>query len=404
MKRRIFLQKIGCAAAGVPFWMGIIPENLQAKVPPGLKITNIKSYIVRSAVYVKIYTNEGLTGIGQGNINSMERAVDGAVKDLGEYIIGRNAADIEFLWQVMWKWPRARGGALTYGAISALDIALWDILGKAMDVPIYRLLGGAARDRVRVYTHAQGSTPEEMTELTLQRMEEGYTAIRTSIPQEDLLPRPWNFKKAVAHIEAMRKAAGDDVDILIDAHGRMTPVQTLEFANAVEQYRIMFIEDPVVPENLGALKWIGDHTEVPLGIGENHYSKFDFRDIIFNNLARYVRPDALWAGGITECKKIAAMADAFFIDVVLHGGGTINSFAATHISASTPNCVMQEPRGGRASELFYGADITLKNGYVELPTEPGLGCDLNEDYAKAQPYNPGSMPKNIYPDGSPSDW
>ncbi|MFC1692100.1 enolase C-terminal domain-like protein [Candidatus Latescibacterota bacterium] len=408
MNRRDFLKTAGLATVNAPFWMGIMPENLWAKVPTGIKVTEIKTFIVRNAVYVKIYTNQGITGLGQANVQSLELAIDGAIKDLGRLLIGKDPIKIEYLWQVMFRWPRAHGGAVLNSAISALDIALWDILGKVMDAPIYMLTGGAVRDKVRVYAHCYSRlNPEGMREAVLKVKEEGFTAIRTALNfvnwKSRIIERPWKFNMAVKTIEIMREAAGEDVDIIDDAHGLMTPVMVMEYCKAIEPYRLLFLEDPVQPENIPGLKWIQDHTTVPLAIGENNYTKLGFREIIHNHLVNYVRPDALWAGGITECKKIAAMAEASFIDVCLHGGGTVNSLAATHISASTPNCVLQEPRSG-TSDMFYGDGITVTNGYAALPEKPGLGCDLNEEIAKKYPYEPGTLPYLSYEDGSVSDY
>ncbi|MFC1692588.1 enolase C-terminal domain-like protein, partial [Candidatus Latescibacterota bacterium] len=176
--------------------------------------------------------------------------------------------------------------------------------------------------------------------------------------------------------------------------------------------RLMFIEDPVIQENMAGLKWIQDHTNVPLAIGESNYTKFgNFRDIIFRHLANYVRPDVIHAGGISECKKIGAMAEANFIDVALHvAPSPVSNLASTHIAACTPNCVLQENTGrpGRRSQwmvdMFYGDDITIKDGYAALPEKSGLGCDLDENIAKNHPYEPGNLPHNVYEDGSVSDW
>ena len=413
MNRREFIRTAGLSIAGAPFWMGLLPENLWGKIPSGIKITGLKTFLVDSMVFVKIYTNKGVEGLGEGSIGGQSLSVEARIRDLERILIGRDPTNIEFLWQAMYRWPRARGGASANSAISAIDIALWDILGKVLDAPVYKLLGGAARDKVRLYGHAYAKTPELMKESVHKLKEEGFTVVRTGLAftSFDVIKRPWNLKLAAAFIEAMREAAGDNVDILDDAHGLMTPTMALEYANAIEQYRLMFLEDPVQPENLDGLEWVGSHTNVPIAIGESNYTKFGFKDIIHRNLARYVRPDVIHAGGITECSKIAVMADAQFIDLTLHvAPSPVSNFASVHVSASSPNGVLQENTGrqGRraawTADLFYGEDISIIDGYAALPEKPGLGCELDEKVAAAHPYRPGDPPHMLYEDGSVSDW
>ncbi|MFC1693550.1 mandelate racemase/muconate lactonizing enzyme family protein [Candidatus Latescibacterota bacterium] len=412
MKRREFIKKAGIATAGAPFWMGFLPENLWGQIPSGIKITEVKTIQVRSDIYVKLYTNKGVTGLGMSSVPSMELALDGAIRDIGRIIIDRDPTNIEFLWQAIFRWPRQRGGIISNAAISAIEIALWDIMGKLMDAPIYKLLGGAARDRIRLYVHIYDKTTESVAERVEERVKEGFTVVRTGINWSDfkVMKRPWNLKLGVSLIKAMREAAGDNVDIIDDAHGLMTPTMVVEYCNAIESYRLLFIEDPVKEENMAGLEWIQNHINVPIGIGESNYTKFGhFREIIFKHLANYVRPDVIWSGGISECRKIAAMAEANFIDVSLHGGFTpVHALAMTHISACTPNCVVQEcgryPRSQQTVDMFYGDDIKIIDGYAQLPEKPGLGCDLDEKIAVKYPYRPGTRPQMTTEDGAVMDW
>lgn len=415
MNRRDFLKGAAIATSGTPFWMGGLAGNLWGKIPSDIKITEVRPIFVGSTLYVKIFTNKGVTGLGASSLASLDLALHGAVKDLSGLLVGRDPTNIEFLWQAVFRWPRQRGGAVQGAAISALEIALWDILGKLLDAPIYKLLGGAARDRVRLYDHSYASTPEAMGEQVLKSKQEGFTAVRTGLAWTSfqVLKRPWDLKLAVRYIEAVRKAVGDDVDITDDAHGLMTPVMALEYCKAIEPYRIMFIEDPVKEEDMAGLKFIQEHTSVPIAIGESIYTRFSyFREIIFNHLANYVRPDVIWAGGISECRKIAAMAESNFMDVALHGGfDPVSSLAMTHISACTPNCVLQEcgTRLGRRRpqylvDLFHGDDMVIEKGYARLPEKPGLGCDLDEALAKKFPFKPGTRPHMTTEDGAVMDW
>jgi galactonate dehydratase len=412
MKRREFLRTAAVTALAAPFWMRYLPEYLWGKIPAGMTITGVKTFVVGQKVYVKILTNKGVTGLGECWTESLAHTVDAAIQDLSRIIIGRDPTNIEFIWQALFRWPRQRGGNILNGAISAIEIALWDILGKVLEAPIYKCLGGAARDKVRLYCHVGGKTPKEMAESVRRSVkDEGFTIVRTGIAwSEPVTKRPWNLKLAVSLVEAMREAAGDNVDIIDDAHGLMTPVMVLEYLTAIEPYRMMYVEDPVQPENMDGLKWIRDHTRVPIGIGESNYTKLGFKDIIHNHLANYVRPDVYWAGGISECKKIGAMAEANFIDMTLHGGfSPVHSLASLHVAAATPNCVAAEthtlPRSPEwVKDLFYGDDIVYKDGYAQLPTKPGLGCDLDENVAAKHPYEEEENPHYVYDDGSVSDW
>jgi len=413
MNRRQFLGAAGMTALGIPFWAGLLPETLWGKLPSGIKITSLKTFVVHLGtvnwVFVKIYTNEGVAGLGEGSVTSKEATVAAAIQEQERMIVGKDPTKIEMLWQAMYRWPRWRGGPVLNSAISAVEIALWDILGKLLDAPLYRLLGGASRDRIRLYVHGGGSTPETAAQAIHKAKEQGYNALKTGplLADEETIRPPWDLKRAVAVLEAMRTAAGDQFDILIDAHGLLTPVMAMEYANAVAPYRPMFLEEPIQPEDLDMLQWLGNHTNVPLATGERLFTKFGFKDLISRHLVSYVQPDVVHAGGISECKKIAAMAEANFIDVALHNPQSlVSTLASLHIDACTPNCVIQETTGRRPDwvlDLFNGGDISIQHGYAELPDKPGLGCDLNERVAAAHPYQPVNRPAMRFEDGSVMD-
>ncbi|MFC1551614.1 enolase C-terminal domain-like protein [Candidatus Latescibacterota bacterium] len=419
MNRREFFKKAGIAFGTTPFWAGILPEYLAASIPSGVKITDVKTFIVEHLVFVKIYTNAGVTGLGEASITNggLERAVEGAILDRSHILIGRNPTDIEFLWQALFRWPRTRGGTLDVSAISGMDIALWDILGKLLEAPVYQLLGGKARNRSRLYAHCNSAkTPEQMREMVPPLLDEGFKVIRIgpNWGNFNVFERPHNLKEAVALTESLRETIGDNIDIIVDAHGYLTTNMALEYAKAVEPYRLLFLEDPVVQENMSGLQYIQEHTTTPLHIGESNSSKFGFfKDIIFRRLASGVRPDVVHAGGLTESKKICAMAEANFMDVSLHAGySSVASFAATHLSISTPSVIVQELASRRKTgssdwllDLFNGDDISIVDGYAQLPEKPGIGCDLNEKVAKEHPHVGGrSQPHTVYEDGSVSDW
>ncbi len=408
MNRRQFLVRAGLSVAGAPFWMGLVPERLWAKLPTGIKITGLKTLIVEDEVYLKVFTNQGVAGEGHTTVHRKAAVCEAAVKDLERVLVGKDPTRIEFLWQAMYRWPRWRGGPVLNAAISGVDLALWDILGKLLDVPVYQLLGGAARERIRLYVHGSGKEGVQRAKA------QGYTAIKTgphvadTVEGRRVITRPWNLKRAVKVIEEMRIEAGDDFDILIDAHGLLTPVMALEFAKAIEPYRILFLEEPIQLEGNDALEWLGKQTTVPLATGERHTTKWMFEDLISRHLVSYVQPDVIQCGGITEIRKIAAMAEAQFIEVAPHCPGNLSTglgLASLHVDAATPSCVIQEshpnPTGWRL-DMFSGRTVEIKEGYAALPSWPGLGLKLNEEEAKKHPAtNPN--PSIYFEDGSAAD-
>lgn len=408
MDRRHFLKKAALGASAAPFWVSVVPEHLWAKIPTGIKITDLQTIIVEDEVYLKVFTNQGVVGEGHASVHRKSPTCEAAVKDLARVIVGRDPTRIEWLWQAMYRWPRWRGGPVLQAAISGVDLALWDILGKLSDMPIYQLLGGACRDRMRLYIHGSGAEAVKHTK------ELGYTAIKTSpaitntIDGRITIKRPINFKRAVKQIEEMRIAAGDDFDILIDAHGLLIPVMALEFAEAIKPYDVMFLEEPVQVEGNDALEWLCQHTTQPLATGERLLSIWDFEDIISRHLVSYVQPDVIQCGGITEMKKIAAMAEAQFIEVTPHCPGTLSTGlgrASLMVDFCTSNCVIQEshvnPTDWRL-DMFNGRTTTIVDGYALPPTEPGLGLELNWELAKKHPHT-GPNEEIFFEDGGVTD-
>ena len=407
LSRRGFLKGLAAAGAGAAL-AGFASRSAWGMLPPDIKITEMKTFPIGNAVFVKVRTNQGVTGLGEGSFSGRAATVRAAIEEHERLLIGRNPTEIELLWQQMFRWPRARSGPVLNSALSAIDIALWDILGKLLDVPIYKLLGGPARRRMRLYVQVRGQTPEAMAEQTLKAKADGFTAVRSGLAfQKGLtVDRPWNLKLAVSLIEAIRKAAGDGVDIIDDAHGMLPADSVLEYARAIDQYRLLFLEDPTLPDDLDALRWIGSHTAIPLAIGESLYGKHAFREVINERLASYVRPDVIHVGGITEARKVAAMAEANHISVALHvAPSPVSNLAAAHVAAATTNCTIVEITAmPSAQDLFKGGDVTIDKGYALLPDKPGLGCDLDEALAEKLPYRANDLPRLEYDDGSVSDW
>jgi len=376
--------------------------------PLNLKIQNFKTFVVNAGgvnwVFCKVYTNQGLVGLGEGSVTSKEATVAQAIMDNERLLEGKNPADIEYLWQSMFRNPRWRGGPILNSAISAIEIALWDILGQALDVPVYRLLGGAARDRIRMYVDVAG-TPEAF----LQAKQAGYTAAKTALPSaEHGLIRPnYAVRDAIRKVEVVRKAVGDDFDICIDAHGRLTTPMAVDFCTGVEEFRPLFVEEPTQLEDLGELALLREKTKVPLATGERLFTKYGFADICSRHLVDYVQPDVCHAGGISELKKIGTLAETYRIAMAPHNPQSqVSTLASLHVDATTPSSAIQESTSNQdqwRTDLFDGDVIAIKDGYADLPSKPGLGVTLNESVAAKHPYKPVNRGHYVFGDGSIAD-
>ena len=358
-------------------------------------------------IFVKLYTNAGVTGVGEGGIRGRAATMIAAIQEHERYIVGKNPMQIEKHWQAMYRWPRWRGGPILNSAVSAVDIALWDIAGKVLDAPIYQLLGGAAKDRMRLYIHG-GSA-----DAVRSAKQQGFNAIKTgpSLARNGVIKQPWNLKSEIARLKSMRDAGGDDFDILYDCHTQFKPEMALEFCTAVEEIRPFFIEEPMLTSDLGKMKWLADKVKVPLCQGESQFTKFGLQEMINKHYISYINPDVIHAGGITECKKLTAMAESNFIDVALHNAQSpVMTLAGLHVNACSTNCVIHEFNQARKyaaweEDLYGGVKIEYKDGFASLPKGPGLGIDIDEKAAAKRPARPFARTRSTleWPDGSVGD-
>jgi galactonate dehydratase len=328
----------------------------------------------RNWLFVKVHTDDGIVGIGE--CSGWPRVIETAVQDLKRLVIGEDPTHIERLWQKMYSAIMGHGmtGTVGAGAITGIDMALWDIKGKALGVPVWNLLGGMVRDKIRIYAHAK--TPEVALDLKAR----GITAIKCG-----------GVSDPVGMVAALREAVGDDMDIMIDLHGPpwLTPGDAAQVARALEPYRLLFIEDPIAPENLDGYKRIRDATHVPLAAGERMVTIFGLRELIERELVDVVQPDTGRAGGITQMKKIAAMAEAHHIMVAPHSGslGPVAEYAALHLLAAIPNALILE----RIEDDWEGRAHTVvphphqENGFLRVPDAPGLGVDIDEAFVARFP-------------------
>ena len=378
-----------------------------------MKITGMRTFVVAASedggnwVFVKVYTDQdGLHGVGEGTVTSKAQAVAAAIMEHERFLVGRDPRNIEFLWQAMYRYPRWRGGPMLNSAISAIEMALWDIKGKALGVPVYQLLGGAARDRIRLYAHAAPHT-----EAGLRRMEEllalGYTAIKAGPfrVQDGVVQPARDVREGAAAFGRMRELLGPDRDILIDAHGLLTPTMAVDFARKVAPHEPLWIEEITQPEDLATLAWVAERSPVPLATGERLFTKWGFNDLIQQRAVTCIQPDVSHAGGILETKKIAAMAEAKFLDVALHGASSeVLTAANFHVDATTPNCTIQEhPLGSPWRYEVVRTQWKVEVGYALLCDAPGLGVELDEAEAAKHPYVADFRHQYTFADGSVAD-
>ncbi len=380
-----------------------------------MKITDIKLYLtsdVKSpAVFLKIETDAGITGYGEGTNHFLPHASLGMLQDLTPYLIGEDPERIEYLWQSCFRRRFYRGGPATGAALSAIDMALWDIKGKAHGVPVYQLLGGLARDRVRLYAAISGRTAEEIANHARRRVAEGFTALRFrafhSYDDIDLHDHALAVRQQLEYLEAIRGAVGDDIDIILECHGRYDPEWALKLAKEAERFHPFMMEDPTRHENPQAMAQLRAHTTLPLAQGERYHSKWEFRELVVGGYVNYLRPDICHCGGITEIKKIAALAETYLVNLIPHNNaGALGSAASVHAALSIPNIALLEGGGlaGSRQTDVVGPYPPVVDGYALPPTGPGLGIQFDEQLAESKPFVHGLQPRLKALDGSVRDF
>lgn len=355
-----------------------------------MKITSLKLYKVRPRwLFLKIETDEGITGWGEPVVEGRADTVKAAVEELKGYLVGRDPLKIEDHWQVMYRGGFYRGGPVLMSAIAGIDQALWDIKGKFYGMPVYELLGGACHDKIRVYSWIGGDRPHDIAEEAKQRAQFGFTAVKMNATDEMHYIDSFSKVQAVAdRIAAIRDVLGYEMDVAIDFHGRVHKPMAKVLAKALEPYHPMFIEEPVLPQNNEALRDIAMHADIPIATGERMFSRWDFKELLHSGYVDVIQPDLSHAGGISECKKIAAMAEAYDVAVAPHCPlGPIALAACIQLDACAPNAFIQEQSLGihynKGSDLLdYLKDpavFAYKDGFVDLPKAPGLGVEIDEE-------------------------
>jgi galactonate dehydratase len=347
---------------------------IAAKDP--LKVTKLETIKVKPRwLFLKVHTNAGIVGLGEPIVEGRADTVAAAIDEIEPYLVGKDPRRVVHHWQAIYRHAFYRGGPILTSALSGIDMALWDIKGKALGVPVYELLGGPTRDRVRVYAHA--STPAGIRNYRAR----GFTAFKAGPAKRRpsrYIETPGEVRYAAERFAALRAAAGDDVDIAIDFHGAISPATAKLLIKALEPYQPMFIEEPCQAQNHEVMAEIARGTHLPIATGERVFTKWGFREVLEKRAATVLQPDLCHAGGITEVRLIAGMAEAYYAAIAPHNPlGPISLAAGVQLAASIPNFLCQEQVS--LGEGYIKTPFTVRDGYLDLPTGPGLGVELDEN-------------------------
>ncbi|MFC6864029.1 galactonate dehydratase [Halomicroarcula sp. GCM10025817] len=368
-------------------------------------------------VLLRIETADGTVGWGEPVVEGRAHTVRAAVEELMEnYLLGENPEDIEDHWQTMYRGGFYRGGPVLMSAIAGIDQALWDIKGKQLGASVHQLLGGAARERIRVYQWIGGDRPSEVAEQAEQKVDAGFSALKMNATAEiERVDDPATVEAAVNRLREVREAVGDEIDIGVDFHGRVSKPMAKRLAKALEPHEPMFIEEPVLPEHNDALPDIAAHTTIPIATGERMFSRWDYKEVFEDGSVDVIQPDLSHAGGITEVKKIAAMAEAYDVALAPHCPlGPVALASCIQVDACSPNALIQEQSlnihyNETTDVLDYLTDPSMfeyRDGYVTVPDAPGLGIDINEAYVREQSEKTVNWHNPVWrhEDGSVAEW
>ncbi len=368
----------------------------------GLKITRVETLLVKPRwLFLKIHTDAGIVGLGEPLLEGRARTVATAIDEVAPYLVGKDPRAVAHHWQAIYRHAFYRGGPILTSALSGIDQALWDIKGKALGVPVYELLGGPTRTRVRVYAHVRDE------EGARAAVAQGYTALKTGPYRERpfrIIDTPAVVGRVAERFAAMRAAVGPDIDIAVDFHGAVPPQTAMLLIRALEPHQPFFIEEPVQCQNVEVLADIAARTHLPIATGERVFTKWGFRELLEKRACSILQPDLCHAGGITEVRLIAGMAEAWYAAIAPHNPmGPISLAAGIQIAAAIPNFLCQEQVS--LGEGYLREPFRVEGGTVAVPDRPGLGVELDEnaladkidhDWRNRETYDPD--------DGSVVDW
>jgi galactonate dehydratase len=379
-----------------------------------VKITAVTPIMVDRYMFVQVHTDAGISGLGESGAWGYLEASEAVVKKWERTLVGEDPLRIEHLWQYLYRSSHFRGAAIM-GALSAIDIALWDIAGKHFGVPVYQLLGGKVRDKARVYYHVFGKTTEELVQGCVDAKKRGFTAVGHLTPflDEDRTVRYGKthvakMRDAIDTVRQYREAVGNDVDLCIEIHRRLTPHEAIVLARGIEEFHPFFYEDPILPDNFDAMGLVAENIHIPIATGERLHTIYEFEMLLARNAVQYVRPDVCMCGGITGAKKVAALAEARHVGVVPHNPlSPVSTAACIQIAAAVPNFALQEYPIGEdvppKSEIVKSTMVHDGKGYLIIPDAPGIGIELAPDAAQRHPYKMRETRTRLGVDGAVVD-
>ena len=377
-----------------------------------MKISDIKIYTAkewRTFLFVVVETDNGLYGLGESGITSRELAVAGMIEHLKPLVIGESPFRTEHIWQKLWRGGFYPSGQILSAAIAAIDIALWDIKGKALNTPVYDLLGGKCRDKVMTYNHLHSGTTEQVVDGCKRAIDDGWKCVRWEFsPEYDNVIVPHKaIPRAIEQWHNIRKILGDDIELCFDAHTKINLSDAVRFCKGIEECRPFFVEDAIRSENPDVYQQLRQQTSVPLAAGEQYGTKWDFKTVVEQQLIDHARIDLCIGGGITEAKKVAAICETHYVDIAVHNPvGPVSSAACFHFNLSIPNMsVMEMPkRPGDTMADVFKSHFHWEDGYLIPSDAPGLGIEFNSENINNYPFEITELPHLQKIDGSFSNW
>jgi galactonate dehydratase len=386
-----------------------------------VKISSVSTVVVnaqmRNWVFVKVATDEGLVGWGEASLEWKTRSVVGAVADLEPLVLGHDPRRIEHIYQIMYRQGFFRPGMVGMSAVSGIEQACWDIYGKSVGLPVYQLLGGRVRDRIRMYDHLGGGemsslylqdTVEQMTERARESLAAGYTALKALVvPRTEPLEGSAPLRRAERLFGALRETVGEDIDLMIDFHGRTTPAMAIQYGRVLEPFRPFFLEEVCPPENVDGMAEVARALKIPLATGERLVTRYEFRELLEKRACAVIQPDLCHCGGLWEARKIAALAETYYVSVAPHNPlGPIATAVAVQFGFATPNYLIQEAIRSDVPwrDEVVSEPLVVKDGFIYPSDKPGLGIEVDEQAAARHPFKQEVLMGWFHPDGSVADW
>ena len=409
-RRRAFLKLAGTAGLGSALAGMPVPALPRERAAKRMKVTRVEPMLLDRFLIVRVTTDAGITGIGEAGSHRFVETAKTAVEYFSRYLVGKDPLEIEHHWQYLFRLSHFRG-AIKMAAISALDIALWDIAGKYFDVPVYKLLGGPTRDRCRAYYWVRGDTKEKLVQGCVDAKNKGYTAVGHLTPFLDD-PREKRYFKTYADkiddaadtVRRYREAVGEDVDLCLEIHRRLNAAEAIALAREIEPYRPYFYEDPVPPHNLDTLAEVARKVNIPIATGERYNSSHDFAMILKRDAAQYLRTSVALCGGISGARKIAGMAEAFDRHIVPHTPlSPVSTAACVQVDASVENFAIQElpdDEDRYPKNAIVKQPLAVEKGFILVPDAPCIGIELADDSVEKVPMVPRYVISRQHADGS----